>query len=78
MNARERAEWRKTHWTGGVATSHDEMDAVDLEWWLAQSAEERLACVFDMWDEQMSLKDPSHEAAGRLQRSIGGVRARRG
>jgi hypothetical protein len=77
MHARERAEHRRKHWTGGVA-SRDEMDEVDLEWWLAQPPEERLASVFDMWDEQMSLKDPRHEAASRLQRSVGGVRPRGG
>jgi hypothetical protein len=78
MDARERAEWRRRHWVGGVASGHDEMAEVDLAFWLSVPPEERLAAVFEMWDEQMSLKDPSHEASARLQRSVGGVRPRRG
>ena len=77
MDARARAEWRRTHWTGGVAKGRDEIDAKDLAFWLSQPAEERIASVFDMWDEQLRLQDPDHEASSRLQRSVGGVRARR-
>ena len=54
------------------------MEAVDLAFWLSQPPDERLAAVFGMWDEQMSLKDADHEASSRLQRSVGGVRPRRG
>jgi hypothetical protein len=77
MSARARAEWRREHWTGGVVKTAD-MEDVDLAFWLSQPPEGRLAAVFDMWDEQMSLKDPAHEPSPRLQRSVGGVRARRG
>jgi hypothetical protein len=57
--------------------SHDEMEEVAFDFWLSESPDERLASVFDMWDEQMSLKEPAHEASSRLQRSVGGVRPRR-
>jgi len=77
MSASSRAEWRREHWTGGVAKT-TEMGDVDLAFWLSMSPEERLGAVFDMWDEQMSLKDPAHEASSRLQRSVGGVRKRGG
>jgi hypothetical protein len=54
------------------------MESISVEWWLAMTPEERIGCVFDMWEEQMQLKDPSYEAPSRLQRSVGGVRAREG
>ena len=78
MDARARAEWRREHWTGGVAKGQGQMEEVDLAFWLGQPPDERLAAVFDMWDEQSLLKDPAHEASPRLQRSVGGVRPRRG
>ena len=59
-----------------MAKSFDEIDEIDLEAWLAIDPEERLGMVFELWDEQMSLKDPAHEHAARLQRSVGGVRPR--
>jgi hypothetical protein len=77
MDAKARAAFRRKHWKGGVVKGHAAMEDVDLSFWLAQPAAERLAAVFDMWDEQMSLKDPAHEASSRLQRSVGGVRTRR-
>jgi hypothetical protein len=73
-----RAERRRREWTGGVARSAAEMEEVSLDWWLAMAPEERLGCVFDMWDEQMRIEDPNHEATGRLQRAVGGVRPRGG
>ena len=77
MSASARAQWRREHWTGGVAKAAD-MEEVDLDFWLSMPPEERLGAVFDMWDEQLSLKDPAHEASSRLQRSVGGVRNRGG
>jgi hypothetical protein len=38
--------------------------------------EERIAAVFEMWDEQQRLQDPNHEPSVRLQRAVGGVRPR--
>jgi hypothetical protein len=54
------------------------MESVSIDFWLAMTPEDRIGCVFDMWDEQMRLKDPEHEASERLERAIGGVRPRRG
>jgi hypothetical protein len=54
------------------------MDQISAEFWLAMSPAERIGCVFDMWDEQMRVQDPEHEPSVRLQRAVGGVRARRG
>ena len=75
--AEERARLRRARWTGGV-TTHAGMTAVSAELWRAVSPDDRLGYVFDMWNEQSSLKDPSYEASPRLQRSVGGVRPRRG
>jgi hypothetical protein len=71
-----RANRRRREWTGGLAKSFEELDEIDLDAWLAIEPAKRLAMVFDLWDEQMSLKDPQHEPAARLQRSVGGVRPR--
>jgi len=59
-----------------VAKSFDELDALDLHAWLAVDPADRLGMVFELWDEQISLKDSEHEPASRLQRSVGGVRPR--
>jgi hypothetical protein len=76
--ARVRAEARRKQWVGGVARSFAEMEEVSAAWWARMTPEERLGCVFDMYDELMLLKDPAHEPASRLQRAVGGVRPRRG
>jgi hypothetical protein len=73
-----RAEVRRRTWTGGVARSYKEMDSVSTDFWLAMTPEERIGCVFDLWDEQTPTQDPEHEASGRLQRATGGVRSRWG
>jgi hypothetical protein len=78
MDPQSRAAWRRAHWTGGVAKSFSELEDVDVEWWLTQTPEDRIGLVFDMWDEQRSLEDPTHEATSRLPRAVGGVRPRRG
>jgi hypothetical protein len=77
MDARQRAAWRRKHWKGGVAKL-DAMEDVDLDWWLTMTPDERLSSVFEMYDEQMALKEPGYEAPSRLPRSVGGVRPRRG
>lgn len=73
----DRGRLRRARWTGGVAP-RTAMDEVSADLWRSVSPDDRLGYVFDMWDEQMSLKDPSHEASARLQRSVGGVRPRKG
>ena len=62
---------------GGVAHGWRDLEQVRVDWAVDLSPAERLAAVFDMWDQQASLKDPNHEVASRLQRSVGGVRPRR-
>lgn len=52
-NPKARAAERRATWTGGVARSASEMDAVSTDFWLAMTAADRIGCVFDMWDEQM-------------------------
>jgi hypothetical protein len=73
-----RAEERRRTWTGGVARNHEEMDSVSTDFWLAMTPEDRIGCVFEMWDEQTPPQDLDHEASGRLQRATGGVRSRKG
>jgi hypothetical protein len=75
-NGETGAERRRREWTGGVARSFAEMEEVDLDFWLRMTPEQRIGCVFEMWDEQMAFKDPRHEATSRLQRAVGGVRPR--
>lgn len=60
-------------------SSFDELAALDLDGWLLVPPAERLGMVFDMWFEQARTTEPKdiHEAAARLQRSVGGVRPRR-
>jgi hypothetical protein len=77
-SADSRAAERRRTWAGGVARSSSEMDSLSTEFWLGMSPEDRIGCVFDMWDEQMLLHDPEHEPSARLQRAVGGVRPRRG
>jgi hypothetical protein len=74
----QRAQHRRDHWTGGVARSRAEMAEANAEFWRGMSGEDKLGMVFDMWTEQMRLKEPSYEPPARLQRSVGGVRPRRG
>ena len=74
----DRVRVRQAAWSGGVARCGPELDAANAAFWQAVSPDERLGYVFDMWTEQMSLKDPAYEAPARLQRSVGGVRPRRG
>jgi hypothetical protein len=74
----QRAAFRRAHWTGGVARGHAEMAVANAEFWRGVSGDDKLGYVFDMWAEQMKLKDPTYEAPARLQRSVGGVRPRRG
>lgn len=56
MSASARAQWRREHWTGGVAKAANK-EEVDLDSWLSMPPEDRLGAVFDMWDEQLSLKE---------------------
>ena len=73
-----RAEIRRARWTGSVVRRGPDLDKAEADFWRAVPPEERLGYVFDMWNEEMTLKDPTYEAPARLQRSVGGVRPRRG
>jgi hypothetical protein len=52
--ARDRAEARRRTWKGGVAAGHAELERISVDFWLAQSGEQRIGAVFDLWDEQTS------------------------
>ena len=72
-----RAAERRKHWRGGVVRSHEEMAARDLEFWAAMTPEQRLAAVFELM-EQLRLLGGDDGPAPRLDRSVGGVRPRKG
>ncbi len=72
-----RAAERRKRWRGGVAHSHADMAARDLEFWAAATPEERLAAVFELM-EQLRLLGGNDGTAPRLDRSVGGVRPRKG
>ena len=38
----------RSHWVGGVARSHEEMDAIDQAWWLSHTPRERLRTVTEL------------------------------
>jgi hypothetical protein len=41
-DAASRAARRRAEWTGGVARSFEEMDAIDLAFWLSTTPEQRV------------------------------------
>ena len=72
-----RATYRRTHWVGGVAGSHAEADEMDVEFWANATPGERVRGVTQLIDEMRTSKE--HDGSpDRLQRTVGGVRARRG
>jgi hypothetical protein len=73
----ERAEYRRQHWTGGVARSFSEMESADLAFWLAATPNERIRGVTQLIGEMLAMKGEDGPAP-RLQRAVGGVRPRRG
>ena len=73
----ERAEARRRTWSGGVVRSFEEMEEVDLEFWLRATPEQRIRAVTELIVE-MSWIGGERGPAPRLQRSVGGVRCRRG
>jgi hypothetical protein len=72
-----RAARRRQTWKGGVARSFAEMEDLDLEFWLGATPGERIRAVREMAEDAMSSKE-QNGSAERLQRSVGGVRDRRG
>ena len=73
----ERREIRLATWTGGVAHSFVEMDAIDFEFWLAMAPAERLKMVWSLVEDGLALQG-NHGSTPRLQRLVGGVRPLRG
>lgn len=76
-SAAERARRRRATWTGGIARSFADAEEMDLEFWLAATPEERVRGATQLIDEMRMMKGSS-EPSPRLQRSVGGVRPRRG
>ena len=75
--AAERAERRRRTWSGGVAHSFAEMDEIDLQFWLRATPAERVRAVTEL---ALTIFEPrtNDGSAPRLQRSVGGVRPRKG
>jgi len=76
-DAAQRAAARRATWTGGVAKSFGEMEDADLDFWLAASLRTRLMAVFEL-NETLNAIAGEHEPTLRLDRSVGGVRPRKG
>jgi hypothetical protein len=77
MDADERRRLRRATWHGGVAHSFEEMERADLAFWLAMTPEDRLRAMWSIVEDTLALKG-EHGPAPRLQRSVGGVRPRKG
>jgi hypothetical protein len=72
----DRAALRRATWTGGVAHSFAEAEAMDLEFWLAATPSQRVQGVTELIQDMQAIGGDSGPAP-RLQRTVGGVRARR-
>ena len=76
-SAEERRATRLATWTGGVAKSFEEMEAIDLEHALSVPREERLLAMWSLVEDSLALQ--GHDGPSpRLQRLVGGVRPLRG
>jgi hypothetical protein len=70
---RARAEERRRRgMLGGVAKSHEELDAIDLEFWLSVEPRKRIAAACLLQEEARRLRGDG--PFSRLQGSPGGVR----
>jgi len=38
----------RTGWTGGIARDHDEMEAIDTDWWRSLEPEDRWAVALEL------------------------------
>ena len=78
----------RSHWVGGIASSHEEMEAIDQAWWLALSVAERFALVTELSSQQdwsrdvdpgeTSVQEASTHALLGLRGAPWGVRKRAG
>jgi hypothetical protein len=73
----DRAAERRATWTGGVVRSFAEAETMDLEFWLSATPSQRMQGVTELMQE-MYTAGGEDGPAPRLQRTIGGVRTRRG
>jgi hypothetical protein len=73
----QRAEERRRTWRGGVVHSFEEMADVDLDFWLAVTPEDRLRAMWSVVEDELALQGENGPPP-RLQRSVGGIRARKG
>jgi hypothetical protein len=63
-------------WTGGVARGFSEMEEADLAFWMAATPAERIRGVTMLIDEMRAMAGENGPTP-RLQRTVGGVRAKR-
>lgn len=71
----KRAEARRKAGTwGGITRSHQELARLDLAYWQQQSPVDRLCACWLIQEDLRALR--SDGSTLRLQRSVGGVRAR--
>lgn len=72
-DAASRVARRRAQWRGGVAHSFEEMEEVDLDFWLAVTPADRVRAMWSIIEDVLALK--GHRGpAPRLQRSVGGIR----
>lgn len=74
--AREaRAARRRATWSGGIARSFEDLEAIDLEAWKQVSGADRVLAIWPLTLEAITLG--GHDGPPpRLQRSSGGIRRR--
>ncbi len=74
---RQRAAARRARGIrGGVAKSHEELDALDLEFWLSVDPRERIGAACLLHEEARELRGDA--PFPRLQGAAGGVRRLKG
>jgi hypothetical protein len=76
-DAASRAARRRAEWTGGVARSFQDMDAIDLAFWQRMTPEQRVRAMWSLVEDSLALEGRVGPPP-RLQKSVGGVRPRRG
>ena len=71
-----RAVVRRSTWSGGVA-KRSEMADIDRAFWANMSPVARLQCIWSIVEDTLALRG-EHGPTPRLQRTVGGVRSRKG
>jgi hypothetical protein len=75
-NKLARAAARRSTWTGGVAKVSD-MAAIDRAFWSKMTPVARLQSIWSIVEDSLALGG-DHGPTPRLQRTVGGVRRRKG